>query len=167
MQWCGCIICAWLAHIIRMRRVRRFFTDFCRCGMAGWCLEVLATSAESVLAGDWRLMGRTSLLMFPIYGCGAVLPRIAEWVDDWIGEGFAHPVDQMIRHGMLYMVLIFVGEYASGSWLRSLGVCPWDYTGTWASVGGLIRLDFAPVWFGTGLLFEKIVQSAAKEYVKR
>ena len=41
--------------------------------MTGWCLEVVFTSMESILIHDWRLMGRTSLLMFPIYGCGALL----------------------------------------------------------------------------------------------
>ncbi|MCD8083333.1 MAG: putative ABC transporter permease [Clostridiales bacterium] len=150
-----------------MRRLRKFSTDFCKCGVAGWCLEVLATSAESILARDWRLIGQTSLLMFPIYGCGAVLPRIAQWTDAWIGEGFVRPGDRLIRHGMLYMVLIFVGEYLSGAWLRSLGVCPWDYSGVRASVGGLIRLDFAPLWFATGLLFEKIVQTVPKMHVKK
>ena len=46
---------------------------------------------ESVMAHDWRLMGRTSLLMFPIYGMGALLAPIGNWVDRWIGEiGRAH-----------------------------------------------------------------------------
>lgn len=31
-----------------------------------------------------------------------------------------------------------------------------DYTGRHSSINGLIRLDFAPLWFMTGLLFEKI-----------
>ena len=30
------------------------------------------------------------------------------------------------------------------------------YTGFQTSVNGLIRLDFAPLWFATGLLFEQI-----------
>ena len=30
----------------------------------------------------------------------------------------------------------------------------WDYTGRMLSVDGVIRLDFAPFWFMTGLLFE-------------
>lgn len=47
--------------------------NFFKCGAAGWCLEILFTSAESIVTRDWRLMGKTSLLMFPIYGLGALL----------------------------------------------------------------------------------------------
>ena len=41
---------------------------------------------ESILIHDWRLMGRTSLLMFPIYGCGALLAPIGRLADLWIGD---------------------------------------------------------------------------------
>ena len=56
------------------------------------------------------------------------------------------------------MALIFTAEYVTGRLLRSLRACPWDYTGCRFSVDGLIRLDFAPLWFGAGLLFERITQ---------
>ena len=56
------------------------------------------------------------------------------------------------------LVLIFVAEYVCGSWLRARGICPWDYTGRHSNVDGLIRLDFAPLWFMTGLLFEQITK---------
>ena len=65
----------------------RFLKNFFKCGIAGWCLEVIFTSAESILARDWRLMGHTSLLMFPIYGMGALLGPIGSRVDQWIGDG--------------------------------------------------------------------------------
>ena len=71
-------------------------------------------------------------MMFPIYGCGALLGPIGKWIDDWLNPGRVLTVkksDLAVRHGMLYMVLIFVAEYASGAWLRSRGMCPWDYTG--------------------------------------
>ncbi len=60
------------------------------------------------------------------------------------------------------MVLIFTAEYLSGMWLRARGMCPWDYSGRMASVNGLIRLDFAPLWFMTGLLFEQITKKRKK-----
>ena len=56
------------------------------------------------------------------------------------------------------MALIFTAEYVTGRLLRSLRACPWDYTGCRFSVDGLIRLDFAPLWFVAGLLFERITQ---------
>ena len=64
-----------------MNRLRRFLFHFFLCGMTGWCLEVVFTSMESILIHDWRLMGRTSLLMFPIYGCGALLAPIGSLAD--------------------------------------------------------------------------------------
>ena len=136
--------------------------DFFKCGIAGWCLEVIFTSAESIMMHDWRLMGRTSLLMFPIYGCGALLSPIGKGIDRWIGETGIRPADRYIRHGMLYMVLIFTAEYLSGAWLRGKGICPWDYSSSQTSVNGLIRLDFAPLWFATGLLFEQITKKRGK-----
>lgn len=114
------------------------------------------------MAHDWRLMGRTSLLMFPIYGLGALLSPIGRGVDRWIGEAGIRPSDRFIRHGMLYMVLIFTAEYLSGAWLKARGMCPWDYSGSMTSVNGLIRLDFAPLWFATGLLFEQITKKRGK-----
>ncbi len=142
--------------------MKRFPVNFFKCGITGWCLEVIFTSAESIMAGDWRLMGHTSLLMFPIYGMGALLGPIGQKVDLWIGDGSSgfktplNPVDHVVRHGLLYMVLIFIAEYVCGLFLRGKGICPWDYTGRHSSVNGLIRLDFAPLWFLTGLLFERI-----------
>ena len=142
-------------------QLKQLPVNFCKCGITGWCLEVLFTSAESIMRHDWRLMGRTSLLMFPSYGCRALLGPIGKWIDDWLNPGKSLSVkksDLAVRHGMLYMVLIFVAEYASGAWLRSRGMCPWDYTGRSTNIDGLIRLDFAPLWFATGLLFEQITK---------
>ncbi len=155
--------------------------NFCKCGITGWCLEVIFTSVESIMLHDWRLIGKTSLWMFPIYGMGALLAPIGRAVDWWVdvqpavgrtalaykggwkpGAGAGGAAlsnrDRLIRHGMLYMVLIFVAEYVTGMWLRQRGLCPWDYTGRHSNVNGLIRLDFAPLWFGTGLLFEEITK---------
>ncbi len=141
--------------------------NFFRCGVAGWCLEVVFTSIGSIMAGDWRLMGKTSLLMFPIYGLGALLGPIGRFMDWWIDGGTGRRLEaafdisareKAIRHGMLYMVLIFFVEYITGAWLRAFGMCPWDYSGRHSNINGLIRLDFAPLWFGTGLLFEQITK---------
>lgn len=126
---------------------------------------MLFTSVESIMAHDWRLMGRTSLLMFPIYGMGAFLAPIGRSVDRWLtwepGQGL-RLWDRIMRHGALYMVLIFTMEYISGSWLRARGMCPWDYTGRNSNINGLIRLDFAPLWFLTGLLFEEITKKRTR-----
>ncbi len=55
------------------------------------------------------------------------------------------------------MVCIFIAEYASGWGLEKLiGSCPWDYTGSKFSIKGLIRLDYAPVWFAVGIIYERL-----------
>lgn len=136
--------------------------NFMKCGIAGWCLEIMFTSSKSFLARDWRLMGRTSLLMFPIYGCGAFLSPVLKLIDCWIGEQQVSLPERMIRHGMIDMVLIFTAEYLSGAWMKERGMCPWDYSASRASINGLIRLDFAPLWFATGLLFEQITKKRSK-----
>lgn len=148
-----------LSEMIRIPR------NFLKCGVTGWCLEVMFTSISSVAAGDWRLMGKTSLLMFPIYGMGAFLAPIGRFVDRWVNIQPLHThmktSERMVRHGFLYMVLIFTVEYATGFWLRAYGMCPWDYSGRHSNIDGLIRLDFAPLWFATGLLFEQITKKRA------
>lgn len=149
-----------------MNLLKQFPINFFKCGITGWCLEVLFTSVESIQAHDWRLMGRTSLLMFPIYGCGAFLAPIGKAADWWIGGHSMRRFDRCIRHGILYMVLIFTAEYGSGIWLKSHGICPWDYTGRWTNINGVIRLDFAPLWFGTGLLFEQITKKSYTREIK-
>lgn len=144
-------------------RLKQCAKDFLICGLTGWGLEILLTSAESLAAGDLKLMGKTSIYMFPIYGLGILLGPIGREVDRWLdadrGEGTIAKKDWIFRHGILDMVLIFLAEYLTGSLLKSLGICPWDYTGRMLSVDGLIRLDFAPFWFGTGLLFEYLTGS--------
>lgn len=155
-----------------INHVKQAGINFCKCGVTGWCLEVMFTSVESMMLHDWRLMGKTSLLMFPIYGLGALLAPIGRGIDRWLDvtgavglqkkrKAETAPLslwDRILRHGMLYMVLIFVAEYISGTWLRAKGICPWDYTGRHSNINGVIRLDFAPLWFMTGLLFEKVTK---------
>lgn len=146
-------------------KISGLLVNFFRCGIAGWCLEVMFTSVDSIMAGDWRLMGHTSLIMFPIYGMGAFLLPVSRFIDRYLTglPGFPDadrerisPLAGALRHGLIYMVLIFIAEYITGKWLTSIGICPWDYSMWPDNVSGVIRLKFAPLWFATGLLFEYI-----------
>lgn len=106
-------------------------------------------------------MGRTSLWMFPIYGLGVLLGPIGCKLDNWLtGKNFCltkgRAAERMVRNGLIYMILIFAAEYLFGWFLTQMGICPWDYSDWPTNINGLIRLDFAPLWFITGLLFEQI-----------
>ena len=75
-----------------------------------------------------------------------------------------------LRHGCLYLSPILLPEkmqdiYAGdhlydlyihgGTYLKKRGCCPWDYSDAPLQVNGVIRLDYAPLWFLTGLFYEK------------
>lgn len=92
-------------------------------------------------------------------------------MDSWLSDlpGFEEasrerisPLALAIRHGLLFMVMIFIAEYVTGIWLTGAGICPWDYSRWPDNVDGVIRLNFAPLWFFTGLLFERITKSKSR-----
>lgn len=118
-------------------------------GITGWFIEVIWTGLTSALMGDWRLVSRTYLWMFFIYGLAV----------------FLEPIHEHIRHyswlvrGIIWMVAIFSLEYTTGFMLDLvIGSCPWSYAKAtpFSTVSGYVRLDYAPAWFCAGLLFEKL-----------
>ncbi len=124
---------------------------FLFCGFIGWCLEILWTGLHSLLRGDASMKGTTSLLMFPIYGCAALILPVYKKIKKF----------PTILRGSLYTAGFYAGELTSGILLKSLHICPWDYTGAPIQFKGVIRLDYLPVWFFTGLLFEKILTKSS------
>ena len=88
---------------------QRLLADFGKCGVAGWCLEVMFTSVDSILAGDFRLMGHTSLLMFPIYGLGAFAAPVSTFLDAWLSAFGPRPDTQAWT--ALYGAYIHSGIY--------------------------------------------------------
>jgi uncharacterized membrane protein len=115
-------------------------------GSLGWIMEIVWTGLHSLLKKDFRLTGTTSIWMFFIYGLA----------------GFLNPICMMLiklpvlARGGCYVICIFTVEYITGMLLKRLRVCPWDYSCSRYSLQGVIRLDFAPLWFGAGLLFEHV-----------
>ncbi len=126
--------------------------DFLKCGMIGWCLEVVWTGIYSGLHHDRQLTATTSLLMFPIYGMAA-----------WIGPISRHMKRQSVLvRGLTYTAGIYLTEFCTGSFLKKYGICPWDYSHCKYNMKGLVRLDYAPAWFLTGLLYEGVLNSGNK-----
>ncbi|MBR5508512.1 MAG: hypothetical protein IKV59_00510 [Lachnospiraceae bacterium] len=122
--------------------------NFFRCGIIGWCLEILWTGLHAFRVRNLKLTGNSSLWMFPIYGCAAFLSPVMHFMRK----------KSLFKRGLVYMSCIFAGEYVSGSLLKRHHACPWDYSKSPWNYRGIIRLDYAPLWFLTGLLFERQIQ---------
>ena len=127
--------------------MKRFLNNFAKCGLTGWCMEIIFTSIGALRNKDFTLKGTTSIWMFPIYGCAAFLSPICKLL---------HNLPVVFR-GLTYMCCIFSAEYISGSLLKKHDMCPWDYGSSRWNIDRIIRLDYAPFWFFAGLLFEKLI----------
>jgi uncharacterized membrane protein len=125
-----------------------FIYNFIRCGITGWCLECLWTGCNSLFyERDKKLTCRTSILMFPIYGMAALIAPF--------GQLFKNK--NTLYRGSLYTALIYSTEYLTGFYLKKKDACPWDYSNAKYNIKGLIRLDYAPLWFFVGLLYEHLL----------
>jgi len=113
-------------------------------GIIGWSMEVLWTGIGSLLKKNFLATSTTSIWMFFIYGSAALFAPMIE---------FIIPLPMFFR-GLIYMLCIFIVEYIAGMAMKSAKICPWDYSASKYSVQGVIRLDYAPAWFGAGLVFE-------------
>lgn len=125
-------------------------------GVFGCFGEILWTSVSDPILSiiqrtqiDKRLRGVTYLWMFPIYGFGGL----------FFEQLYGHVADlSWPLRGLVYTAMFFVGEYLWGLAIKLLtGQIPWDYSYTRFHVHGLIRLDYAPVWFTCGLVTEWVM----------
>lgn len=126
---------------------------FVACGVLGWCMEIVFTGLGSLRKSEHSLTARTSIWMFPIYGMACFLTPLCR---------ILRKQNFLIR-GLVYTCCIFTGEFFSGLLLKRHDACPWDYSHARYNVRGVIRLDYAPLWFGAGLLFEKIIREQLKK----
>lgn len=118
-------------------------------GLGGWCGEVVFTAlTESVPKRDWRLVGKTYLWMFFIYGSIAFL---YEPVHDLIRD-----LPLLVR-AIIWSLGFTTVELITG-WLiaRLIGRCPWDYSEKRFAINPYIRWDYFPVWAVVGLALEPI-----------
>ena len=131
--------------------MRKILHNFIHCGILGWCLEITFTALSSFRRREFTLNGKTSVWMFPIYGMAA----------------FLAPVCRLLRNrhflvrGLSYALLIFTGEFITGSLLMRCELCPWDYGHSKWNVKKVIRLDYLPCWIFAGLLFERLLKESA------
>ena len=127
--------------------MKKWIHNYIHCGLLGWFLEMIFTAFHAFRRRDLRLPCTTSVWMFPIYGLAALLAPLGRKMR---GRGF-------VFRGLVYTGLIFLCEFVTGTWLRRRELCPWDYGRAKWNLAGVIRLDYAPCWFITGLLFERLL----------
>ena len=124
---------------------------FCIYGLLGWSFEVVWTAVSEKISErqrDWRLTGHTYLWMLPIYG---LLAPLGEPV-----HNFLRPHVWVLR-GLVYLTGIWAVEFVTGWLLKKLtGKCPWDYSAAKYNYKGLIRWDYAPLWFGFCFVLERL-----------
>lgn len=118
-------------------------------GIIGIFLEIFFTSIRNFIKKkDKSLKGISSLWMFFIYG---FIYFIILFGVTYISEY------NIIFRGLIYMLSFYVLEFCSGGILKRFNIIPWDYSPyTKFNFKGIIRLDFAPLWFIGGLMFETI-----------
>jgi len=118
-------------------------------GLGGMCGEVIFTAiTESIPHRDWRLVGKSYLWMFPIYGLLAI---------------FYEPVHDSIRHipwlvrAIIWSLGFTTVELLAG-WIisRIAGRCPWDYSQKRFAINAYIRWDYFIVWAVVGLALEPV-----------
>ncbi len=127
--------------------MKSLFKNFLLCGIAGWCWECFWTGMHSLRLQQPQLMCRTSLWMFPIYGAAAFLTPLFTRLKRF----------PLLMRSLVYAICIFTGEYISGSLLKRIQACPWNYSHAKLNIDGIIRLDFLPAWMLAGIVFEKII----------
>jgi len=114
-------------------------------GVLGILGSVVFTAAKGAIsARRYDFTGQASLVLFPFFGLIAFLyPMIA------IRMG-AFP--WYLRCAIL-MLAFFIAQFVVGLGLSKLNICPWRYSGPFA-LGGLVRIQDAPMWFASGILVE-------------
>lgn len=129
---------------------KNIFINFIICGLSGWCMECFWTGLHSIIKhNDPTLSCNTSVWMFPIYGLAALIAPLSNFLKK----------KNTILRGGVYTIFIFLTEFLSGNLLKKHRACPWDYSSAKLNYKGIIRFDYAPVWFFVGLIYEKILTS--------
>lgn len=126
-------------------------SDFVKCGILGWCIEIIWTAFHGMKSKNNKFIGYTSIIMFPIYGLASVIKPISLKLKKM-------KMPTIIR-GIVYSIGIFMVELITGSILKKTNNCPWDYSYKKYNINGVIRIDYAPLWCIVGVIFEKMLNS--------
>jgi len=122
-------------------------------GVLGLGLEVIFTAVLDAIKHRQRhLWGYSSLWYIPLYMMAPIILALSAEI--------ISPLPFLVR-GLIYMIAIFSCEFVAMFALRKLlGASPSEanYELSRWNICGLIRLDYAPVMFLMGLIFEFVYQ---------
>lgn len=118
--------------------------------LQGYFIEVTFTAICNLIdTGSVELRGCSSIWSLGIYCAATVsmekisaLLRPLGW--PLAAIAFAH------------MCCMYVCEFTSGCFLRAIGACSWDYGDFMFNLAGLVTLEYAPLWYLLGVIFEKL-----------
>ncbi|XP_077494977.1 transmembrane protein 229B-like [Amblyomma americanum] len=125
----------------------------------GYLIEVTFTAAWNLAAsGSLELRGHSSVWSLAIYSISCV---VMEKISGFLQiRGFPVPV-----RALAHTCWIYCWEFTTGLVLRAMGGCPWDYKSFRYNVAGLVTLEYAPLWFLCGVLFEVLLLPNVKRLV--
>ena len=126
-------------------------SDFVKCGILGWCIEIIWTAFHGIKSKNNKFIGYTSIIMFPIYGLASVIKPISLKLKKM-------KMPTIIR-GIVYSIGIFMVELITRSILKKTNNCTWEYSDKKYNINGVIRIDYAPLWCIVGVIFEKMLNS--------
>ncbi len=117
--------------------------------LIGLLIEVFFTGFNQLLEGNWRMTGKTSPWMMPVYGLLGILIMP-------IGEALKRKRVPLPLRAVVYMIGIYVIEYISGTIFRAFGLVIWDYSHLPYNLHGQITLAYAPFWWALGMVIEPL-----------
>ncbi|KAL1425593.1 hypothetical protein MTO96_019022 [Rhipicephalus appendiculatus] len=111
----------------------------------GYLVEVTFTAVWDLLAtGNPELRGYSSVWSLGVYSaCCIGMEKIS----------FFMQTIPLPARAVAHTCWIYVWEFTTGSLLRKIGACPWNYEQFRYNFHGLVTLEYAPLWFMCGVPF--------------
>ena len=116
----------------------------------GYATEVMFTAAwEFVVNVNWKLPGTTSVWSLITYGLSTlVIEHLYFLLRDRV---------PLLLRAAIYTIWTYSWEFSAGYVLRHFDACPWDYTPFDGDFMGLVTLEYAPLWFLSAIVAEKVL----------
>ena len=130
--------------------------DFLKCGVLGWGMKIFWTGLHALGSENWKL----TRLFF-------IMDVSHIWNGSVYRASFKEDEETAIRisRRCLYGGDFYSGVFFRYVFLKHYNMCPWDYSNSPFQYKGVIRLDYAPVWFLVGIIYEKFLKCRSNCYM--